>query len=218
MSWDFVYFKEEAFMTASLRMGLLVFVVSAPLACSERAPTAAGASDHPAFDFADNPSTPSPIIIRRDGILVRVITSDAASNVMAIHGPVDVSPCTNLTTRDTVDGQQINTPSDAQAFRLLLQAKITHVEIYEGTDISQVFPFIASKFCAFVANTPTLYTGLVQYHVNLGSSMASFRWEGDVTRTSDGAVFHYVEIQNVVTNSNGSPSTISSIRLQALGQ
>jgi hypothetical protein len=218
MSWDFVYLKEEASMTASFRMGLLVFMVSAPLGCSERAPTAAGAADHPAFDFADNPSTPSPIIIRRDGILVRVITSDAASNVMAIHGPVDVSPCTNLTTRDTVDGQQISTPSDAQAFRLLLQAKNTHVEIYEGTDISQVFPFVASTFCAFVANTPTLYTGLVQYHVNLGSSMASFRWEGDVTRTSDGALFHYVELQNVVTNSNGSPSTTSSIQLQAVGR
>ena len=205
-------------MTASLRMGLLVFVVSAPLACSERAATAAGPSVHPAFDFADNPSTPSPIIIRRDGILVRVITVDAASNVMAIHGPVDVSPCTNLTTRDTVDGQQISTPSDAQAFRLLLQATNTHVEIYSGTDISQVFPFVASTFCAFVANTPTLYSGLVQYHVNLGSSMASFRWEGNVTRTSNGALFHYEELQNVVTNSNGSPSTTSSIQLQAVGR
>ena len=29
MSWVFVYLKEEAYMTASLRMGLLVFVVSA---------------------------------------------------------------------------------------------------------------------------------------------------------------------------------------------
>lgn len=205
-------------MTALRRMGLLVFVVSVPLACSERAPTSAGASNHPAFDFADNPSNPSPIIIRRDGILVRVITVDAASNLMAIHGPVDVSPCTNVTTRDTVDGQQISTPSDAQAFRLLLQAKNTHVEIYEGTDISQVFPFVASTFCAFVASTPTLYSGLVQYHVNLGSSMASFRWEGDVTRTSDGAVFHYVELQNTVSNPNGSSSSTSSIRLQAVGQ
>ena len=186
--------------------------------CSERGPVAGGGpSDHPAFDFADNPSSPSPIIIRRDGILVRVITVDMAHNLMAIHGPVDVSPCDNVTTRDTVDGQRINTPADAQAFRLLLQATDTHVEIYQGTDISQVFPFVAATFCAFVANTPTLFSGLARYQVNLGSSMASFRWEGNVSETSDGAAFLYVERQNVVTNANGSNSTSSSIDLHRIG-
>ncbi|HEV2750671.1 MAG TPA: hypothetical protein VGV12_09125 [Gemmatimonadales bacterium] len=204
-------------MNTAPRATVLLLAMSA-LACSDRAPISADAPDLPTFDFADNPSSPSPIIIRRDGILVRVITVDLARNLMAIHGPVDVSPCTNLTTRDTVDGQQINTPSDAQAFRLLLQAPATHVEIYQGTDISAVFPFVAATFCAFVANTPTLYAGLAQYHVNLGSSMASFRWEGDVTRTSDGAPFHYVESQDVVTNGNGSRATSSFIQLQQTGQ
>lgn len=178
--------------------------------CSERGPV-------PTFDFADNPSSPSPIIIRRDGVLVRVITVDVAHNLMAIHGPVDVTPCADLTTRDTVDGQRINTPADAQAFRLLLQATDTHVEIYQGTDISQVFPFVAATFCAFVANTPTLFSGLARYQVNLGSAMASFRWEGDVSETSDGAAFLYVERQNVVTNANGSNATSGSIDLHRIG-
>lgn len=204
-------------MNTVRRATAVLLAASALTACSDRGPTAGVVPDRPGFDFADNPSSPSPIIIRRDGILVRLITVDPARNLMAIHGPIDVSPCTNLTTRDTVDGQQINTPSDAQAFRLLLQATGTHVEIYDGTNISQVFPFVAARFCAFVANTPTLYAGLAQYHVNLGSSMASFRWEGDVTRTSDGAAFHYVENQDVVTNANGSNATVSFIQLQQTG-
>jgi hypothetical protein len=171
-----------------------------------------------ANDFADNPSSPSPIIIRRDGLLIRVITVDAEQGIMAIHGPIDDPLCSNTTTRDTVDGQQISTPSDAQGIRLLLQATDTHVEIYAGTDISPVFPFVQSTFCAFVASTPTLYEGTVRYSVNLGSSMASFRWEGDVTRTSDGAAFHYVERQDVVSPGSGNSNTTSSfIRLQQNG-
>jgi hypothetical protein len=190
-------------------------------ACSEQTTaiptrTATGTA---AFDFADNPSSPSPIIIRRDGVAVRVITVDAAAGLMAIHGPVDDLPvCTNGTTRDLVDGQQINTPSDAQGIRLLLIGTDTHVAIYAGTDISQVFPFDASKFCAFIAATPKLHEGIVNYSVNLGSSMASFRWEGNVTRAADGALFHYVENQNVVDPSNGSSkSTSSFIRLEQVG-
>jgi hypothetical protein len=171
-----------------------------------------------ASDFANNPSSPSPIIIRRDGLLIRVITVDAAQGLMAIHGPIDNPVCNNLTTRDTVDGQQISTPSDAQGIRLLLQATDTHVEIYAGTDISPVFPFVQSRFCAFVASTPTLYEGTARYSVNLGSAMASFRWEGDVTRTSDGAAFHYVERQDVVSPGSGTSNTTSSfIRLTPQG-
>ena len=166
-----------------------------------------------ASDFADNPSSPSPIIIRRDGLLIRVITVDAAQGLMAIHGPIDNPVCNNTTTRDPVDAQQISTPSDAQGIRLLIQATDTHVEIYAGTDISPVFPFVQATFCAFVASTPTLYEGTVRYSVNLGSSMTSFRWEGDVTRTSDGAAFHYVERQDVV---NGN-TTSSFIQLQQKG-
>ena len=127
--------------------------------------------------------------------------------------PAPRAVCNNTTTRDPVDAQQISTPSDAQGIRLLIQATDTHVEIYAGTDISPVFPFVQSTFCAFVASTPTLYEGTARYSVNLGSSMASFRWEGDVTRTSDGARLHYVERQDVV---NGK-TTSSFIRLQQNG-
>jgi len=166
-----------------------------------------------ALDFANNPSSPSPIILRRDGLLLRVITVDATQGIMAIHGPIDNPVCNNTTTRDPVDAQQISTPSDAQGIRLLIQATDTHVEIYAGTDISPVFPFVQSTFCAFVASTPTLYQGTARYSVNLGSAMTSFRWEGDVTRTSDGAAFHYVERQDVA---NGN-ATSSFIRLEQSG-
>ena len=188
--------------------------------CAERSVPTAGGGGGPTYDFANNPSSPSPIIIRRDGVAVRVITTDATQNLMAIHGPVDNLPvCTNASTRDLVDGQQIRTPSDVQGIRLLLQASDTHVEIYNGIDLSAVFPFDAAKFCAFVAKTPRAYEGIVAYHVNLGSSMASFRWEGDVTRVSDGAPFHYVERQDVVSapGTSTSKTTSSFIRLTAIG-
>ncbi len=198
----------------------LMLAVALAAACAERPVTTASGGGGPAYDFANNPSSPSPIIIRRDGVAVRVISTDATQNLMAIHGPVDNLPvCTNASTRDLVDAQVIRTPSDAQGIRLLLQASDTHVEIYNGIDLSAVFPFDATKFCAFVANTPKAYEGIVAYHVNLGSSMASFRWEGDVTRVSDGAPFHYVERQDVVSApGTGSSNTTSSfIRLTAIG-
>jgi hypothetical protein len=48
--------------------------------------------------------------------------------------------------------------------------------------------------------------------------MASFRWEGDVTRVADGALFHYVENQDVVFTPSGAGKTTSSfISLQAKG-
>lgn len=203
------------------RTCLLMVAAALATGCGERAaPTAVSSAGEPRFDFADNPSSPSPIIIRRDGVAVRVITVDATQNLMAIHGPVDDLPvCSNASTRDLVDGQQIRTPSDVQGIRLLLQASDTHVAIYNGIDLSAVFPFDAVKFCAFVANTPKAYEGIVAYHVNLGSSMASFRWGGDVTRASDGALFHYVENQDVVAapGTGTSKTTSSSIRLTAIG-
>src|SRR5262249_33629159 len=126
------------------------------------------AGDRPRFDFADNPSNPSVIVIRRDGVPIRVITTDARQDLMAIHGPVDgLAVCSNATTRDPVDAQQILTPSDVQGIRLLLQASDTHVEIYQGINLAAVFPFVASSFCPFVANTPKAYEGIVAYHVNL---------------------------------------------------
>jgi hypothetical protein len=200
---------------------VVILAAALAAACAERVgPATPGTnSEHPSFDFANNPSSPSIIIIRRDSVPVRVISVDTTLGLMAIHGPVDNLPvCTNASTRDPVDGQQIRTPSDVQGIRLLLQSTDTHVEIYQGIDLAAVFPFVASSFCAFVANTPKAYEGIVAYHVNLGSSMASFRWEGDVTRVSDGALFHYVENQDVVlTPSGASQTTSSSIRLEAKG-
>src|SRR5712692_7935625 len=201
---------------------VVILAAALAAACTERVgpATTGAAAERPSFDFANNPSAPSPIIIRRDSVPVRVITTDAALDLMAIHGPVDNLPvCTNAATRDPVDGQQIRTPSDVQGIRLLLQATDTHVEIYQGIDLAAVFPFVASSFCAFVANTPKAYEGIVAYHVNLGSSMASFRWEGDVTRVSDGAPFHYVERQDVVSapGTGTSTTTSSYIRLSPIG-
>lgn len=202
---------QHSLITAA-RSGPLILAAIVASACSEvKSPTQPRSLSRPSFNFADSPGDPSPIIIRRDGIPVRVITTDVSRNLMAIHGPVDNLPvCTNLTTRDPVDGQQVNTPSDAQAIRLLLKATDTHVEIYSGTDISPVFPFDPTKFCNFIAVTPKLYEGIVAYAVNLGSSMTSFRWQGDVTRLSDGALLHYVERQDVVSTPSGNTQTTSS--------
>jgi len=205
--------------TRSLALGLAVLATLVAVGCSEdTGPASRSAAANPAFDFADNPSTPSVIIIRRDSVPVRVITLDLAQGLMAIHGPVDNPICSNATTKDFVDGQRINTPSDVQGFRLLLQASDTHVEVYNSVDISAVFPFVASKFCAFVASTPKVYEGNVEYHVNLGSSMASFRWGGDVTRVADGAPFHYTDVQDAIFTPDGTSKTTSSyIRLMAIG-
>ena len=196
------------FETYVLRGTAALVLLGACMDGASRLPT------QPSFDVADNPTpSPSAIVIRRDGIPVRIITVDPVAGLMAIHGPTDDLPvCNNLTTRDTVDGQQINTPSDVQGIRLLLQAADTHVSIYAGTDISQVFPFVQSQFCAFIANTPTLYEGVVGYHVNLGSSMTSFRWEGDIVSDADGSTHHYVERQDVVSTSSG--NVPSYIRIQ----
>lgn len=198
------------------RVGLIAFGLALAAGCSQQSmPTAIRAPRALRADAAGNPSSPSIIVIRRAGIPVRVITVDTTQDLMAIHGPVDVPVCTDATTRDSVDGQQIRTPSDAQGIRLLLTASDTHVEIYAGINLAAVFPFVASNFCPFVANTPKAYEGIVAYHVNLGSSMTSFRWQGDVTRVSDGATLHYVERQDVVATPGGGGKTTSSyIRVQ----
>jgi hypothetical protein len=174
----------------------------------------------PNADFTNNLVDHSPIIVRVAGIEVRVITVDADQGILAIHGPVDDLPaCTNANTRDPVDGEAVHTPSDVQGSRLLLKAADTHVAIYDGTDISALFPFDPAKFCPFIQNTPKLYQGVVKYSVNLGSASTSFRWEGDVTRASDGLVFHYVEDQHTVDpSSNGAGVSRGTIRVQGSGK
>ena len=76
-------------MNGVLQRFCLVLTVSLGAGCAERAAPTAGSGVGLRFDFANNPSSPSPIIIRRDGVAVRVITTDATLNLMAIHGPVD---------------------------------------------------------------------------------------------------------------------------------
>jgi hypothetical protein len=191
-------------------------------ACSadQRTAPSLSAPSSPKADFTNNLTQHSPIIVRVAGVEVRVITVDADRGVLAIHGPVDNLPtCTNASTRDSVDGQSVRTPSDVQGSRLLLKAADTHVAIYAGTDISQVFPFDPAKFCPFIQNTPPLYEGIVKYSVNLGSASTSFRWEGDVTRSSDGLVFHYVEDQHTtVPTGNGAGTSTGTIKIQGDGR
>ncbi|HEY2378306.1 MAG TPA: hypothetical protein VGH98_20175 [Gemmatimonadaceae bacterium] len=199
---------------------LIFFIVLAgcsgdtQMTAARLAPTRANA------DFTNNFVDHSPIIVRVAGIEVRVITVDADQGILAIHGPVDNLPvCTDASTRDAVDGQAVHTPSVAQGSRLLLKAADTHVAIYAGTDISALFPFDPSKFCPFIQNTPTLYEGIVKYSVNLGSASTSFRWEGDVTRSSDGLVFHYVEDQHTVAPGGvGGGASRGTIKIQGMGQ
>jgi hypothetical protein len=196
------------------RYGTVSLLAAALMAgCGESQPI----TGDPQFDFADNPSSPSPIIVRIDGLPIRVISVDAARHLLASHGPVSNLPvCTNASTRDPVDIQVIRTPSDAQGTELLIRASDTHVTIYAGVDISQLFPFDPNNFCPFIENTPKLYEGVVHYTVNIGNASASFRWEGPVTRTSDGAAFHYVEDQHDVfqQGSGTTKSVVSAIRLE----
>jgi hypothetical protein len=188
-------------MSDSKRVITAVLIVLCLVACSSPSGTG-GASDRvvgPRFDFTNDPGTHSPIIIRVAGVEVRVITVDFVRGLLAIHGPVDNLPvCTNASTRDSVDGQLVTTPSDVQHSSLLLRATETHVAIYGGTDISALFPFDPTKFCPFIENTPKLYEGIVQYTVNLNNVSSDFRWQGDVTRDADGASFHYVELEHTV--------------------
>jgi len=187
------------------RLNTVVLIALCVVACTSPSGNSGGGDRvvGPRFDFTNNPGTHSPIIVRVAGVEVRVITVDPARGLLAIHGPVDNLPvCTNASTRDSVDGQLVRTPSDVQGSVLLLRATETHVAIYGGTDISALFPFDPTKFCPFIANTPKLYEGVVQYTVNLNDASADFRWEGDVTRDADGAVFHYVELEHSVFQAN----------------
>jgi hypothetical protein len=196
-----------------------LFAAALITGCDDRRPPTAVVTGGAQSDFAENPSSPSPIIVRVDGLPVRVISTDAARGLLAIHGPVSNLPvCTDASTRDPVDIQVIRTPSDVEGIVLLIRAADTHVTIYAGVDISALFPFAAARFCPFVQNTPKLYEGIVQYTVNLGSSSTSFRWEGRVTRVSDGAAFHYVEDQHTVfqQGTDNTATTASAIRLEAI--
>ena len=54
-------------------------------------------------------------------------------------------------------------------------------------------------------------------HIN-GQGSLDFQWEGQVTRVSDGALFHYVERQHFVANGDGTGSWVAeTIQLQPMG-
>jgi hypothetical protein len=159
----------------------------------------------PSFSFINGPPSPNPVVIRVGNAGSRVITTDPAEGLLAIHGKVlDLNVCTNASTRVPVDFQIVRTPADAQATNLLLQGRDNEVVIYDHGDISDLSPFDPVKFCAFIAvNTPA-YTGNVAYrlHAN-GQGNLLFQWEGFVSLTADGSSLHYVEQQYAVPRPDG---------------
>ncbi len=174
-------------------------------------------TETPSFNFTNGPPSPGPFIVRIANAGSRVITTDPAKGLLAIHGQVlGLADCTDASTRVPVDIQIVQTPSDAQGLALLLTGDDNHVAIYEGTDVSQLVPFDPAKFCPFITGHVPLYTGQVEYqlHIN-GPGSFLFKWQGFVERVADGATFHYVEHQYTVPSPNGTLHTIEDIRLQA---
>ncbi len=59
----------------------------------------------------------------------------------------------------------------------------------------------------------------MQYRLHQnGDDNLLFEWVGEVTRTSDGARFQYVELQYAVPQGDAVQFLIESIRLQQIGQ
>ena len=169
----------------------------------------------PGFDFTNGPPSPNPVIVRfASGS--RVITSDPAQGLIAIHGTVlGLSECTNASTRVPVEIQIVQTPSGAQALDLLLRGSDNDVAIYDHGDIADLSPFDPVKFCAFISANVPVFTGQVQYrlHVN-GQGNLLFQWEGNVSHTGDGELLHYVEQQYAVPRPDGTVEfIIEEIRL-----
>lgn len=159
----------------------------------------------PSFSFTNGPASPNPVVIRLANVGSRVITTDPADGLLAIHGKVlDLDVCTNASTRVPVDIQIVRTPADAQATNVLLQGSDNEVAIYDHGDIGDLSPFDAVKFCAFIATNAPVYTGNVVYrlHAN-GQGNLLFQWEGFVSRSADDASLHYVEQQYAVPRPNG---------------
>ena len=179
------------------------------------APADPAAPTPPSFSFSNGPASPGPIILRFP-LASRVISTDLAKNLLAIHGTVTgFAACTDASTRVPTEAQRVTTPALAQNVAFLLKGEENNVAIYAGTATSQLFPFDPAKFCPFIENTVPLYTGQVEYrlHIN-GQGNLLFQWVGFVTRTSDGALFHYVE--NQFTNANTGLSN-ESIQLTQVG-
>lgn len=181
------------------------------------APERAGGA--PSFNFTNGPASPGPYIVRIANALSRVITQDPADGLIAIHGKVSgLSECTNTSTRVPVDIQIVRTPSDAQAIAFLLTGDDNDVAIYDTGSLSDLSPFDPTKFCPFIATTVPVYTGQVRYllHQN-GQGNVLFIWEGFLTRTSDGALMHYIEKQFAVPMDGVLTFIIEDIQVQEVG-
>ncbi len=193
----------------------LTLVVAASLVACNSSPSTA-TSGTPSLDFTNGPSSPGPFILRLENGS-RAITNDPSNGLFAIHGIVsDLTVCTNDNTKVPVDRQFVNTPSTVQAVNELLKGQDNAVAIYDQGDISQLSPFDPVKFCTFIHTNAPAYTGQVMYqlHIN-GEGNLSLEWEGFVTRTSDGALLHYIEQQYARPRPDGSVEfIIESIRIQ----
>lgn len=196
-----------------------VAVVSLLSACDATAPLQESREATPAYNFTNGPPSPGPFIVRIENSLSRVVTSDPEEDLIAIHGKVSgLNECTNTSTRVPVDIQIVNTPSTAQGMAFLLTGDANDVAIYGEGNIADLSPFDPAKFCPFIANTTPLYTGQVQYrlHIN-GQGNLLFQWVGEVTRTSDGATFHYVEKQYAIVKGGTLQFIIEDIMLRPIG-
>jgi len=197
----------------------LLGLASLAAACgADRAPGAR--DDRSTMNFTNGPLSPGPNIVRIHNAGSRVVTTDPTEGLLAIHGTVkDLAECTDASTRVPVDIQIVRTPSDVQNMALLLKAIENDVAIYDQGNPGDLSPFDPVKFCAFIESVSPVYEGVVHYrlHIN-GQGSLDFQWEGQVTRVSDGALFHYVERQHFVANGDGTGSWVAeTIQLQPMG-
>jgi hypothetical protein len=173
-----------------------------------------------AMNFTNGPPSPGPNIVRIANSGSRVITSDPAEGLVAIHGRVkNLEECTDASTRVPVDIQIVRTPSEAQNMAFLLKGVDNDVAIYDRGDPADLAPFDPVKFCGFINSVAPVYEGLVRYrlHIN-GQGSLNFQWEGSLTRVSDGAAVHYVERQHFVASGNDTGKWVAEeIRIQAGG-
>ena len=174
----------------------------------------------PSFNFTNGPSSPGPYIVRIADAGSRVITTDPEDGLLAIHGRVSgLSTCTNASTRVPVDIQIVRTPSDAQEMALLLTGDDNDVAIYDHGNVGDLNPFDPAKFCPFIASEIPVYSGPVQYQLRInGQGNLLFIWEGFLTRTSDGATFHYLERQYAVPQDGVVTFIIEDISVMPVGK
>lgn len=162
-------------------------------------------SADPLSNLTNGPLSPGPIIVRIPNSGSRVVTTDPARGLMAIHGKVDgLAECTDASTRVPVDIQIVSTPSDAHGISLVLVGSENDVAIYGVIDLAAVAPFDETSFCMFITENDPLYVGTVHYVANInGQGALNFRWQGFLTETATGSQHSYVENQHLVFTGSG---------------